>query len=200
MLQPLNVAVRCRFGQRRAVQRRLRNREQRIVDQRRLTGTGHAGNAGKQAHRQRQGNVFQVVAARAGQLQHFFRVRRHALFWYFNLALAAHVLAGQRLGHRHNVLQRAFRHHLAAVHASARADVDHVVCGADRVFVVLDHNHRVTEVTQVNQGAEQALVVALVQADGRLIEHVHHAHQARANLARQTNTLGFTAGERFCRA
>ncbi|VAU68739.1 Uncharacterised protein [Klebsiella pneumoniae] len=61
------------------------------------------------------------------------------------------------------------------MHASARADVDHVVRGADRIFVVLDHDYRVAEVTQVNQRAEQAFVVALVQADRRLIQHVHHA-------------------------
>ena len=200
MLQTLDVAVRRRLGQRRAVQRRLRNREQRIVDQRRFTGTGHAGDAGKQANRQRQGDVFQVVAARAGQLQHFFRICRYALFRHLNLTLAAHELTGQRLGHRHDVLQRPFRDHLAAVYASARANVDDVVSRADRIFIVLDHDHRVAEVAQVDQRAEQALVVALVQADGRLIQHVHHAYQTRANLACQTDTLGFTAGERFCRA
>ena len=62
-------------------------------------------------------------------------------------------------------MHRAFRYDLAAVHAGARADIDHVVRRADGVFIMLDHNHGIAEIAQVNQGAEQALVVALMQAD-----------------------------------
>ena len=60
----------------------------------------------------------------------------------------------------------------------ARAHVDHVVGGADRLLVVLDHDHGVAEVAQALEGLEQARVVALVQADRRLVEHVEHAGQA----------------------
>ncbi|SSL81098.1 Uncharacterised protein [Klebsiella pneumoniae] len=52
----------------------------------------------------------------------------------------------------------------------------------------------------MDQGAEQAFVIALVQADRGFIQHVHHANQPGANLACQTDTLGFAAGERFRRA
>ena len=41
----------------------------------------------------------------------------------------------------------------------------------------------------MDQGAEQAFVIALVQADRGFIQHVHHANQPGANLACQTNTL-----------
>ena len=84
---------------------------------------------------------------------------------------------------------------LAAVHAGTRPDVDDVVGSADGVFVVLDHDHRVAEVAQAGQGAEQAFVVALVQADGRLVEHVHHADQAGADLRGQADALRFAAGQ-----
>jgi hypothetical protein len=60
---------------------------------------------------------------------------------------------------------------------------------------VLDHDHRVAEVAQVLEGAEQAVVVALVQADGRFVEDVHHAHQAGADLAGQADALGLAAGQ-----
>ena len=43
---------------------------------------------------------------------------------------------------------------------------------------------------------EQALVVALVQADRRLVEDVHHADQAGADLAGQADALRFAAGQR----
>ncbi|MDZ7651244.1 MAG: hypothetical protein U5L03_01075 [Burkholderiaceae bacterium] len=79
--------------------------------------------------------------------------------------------------------------HFAAVHAGTRAHVDHVIGSADRVLVVLDHEHGVAEVAQALEGADQSVVVALVQADRGLVQHVHHAGQARADLRRQADAL-----------
>jgi hypothetical protein len=45
------------------------------------------------------------------------------------------------------------------------------------------------------QGGQQAVVVALVQADGGLVEDVHDAGEARADLAGQADTLRLAAGE-----
>ena len=80
--------------------------------------------------------------------------------------------------------------------ARAGADVDEVVRRAHRVLIVLDDDERVAEVAQTFQGGEQLVVVALVQADGRLVKDIENAHQARADLRRQTDALGFAAGER----
>ncbi|MDT4830208.1 hypothetical protein FQZ97_636620 [compost metagenome] len=85
---------------------------------------------------------------------------------------------------------------MAAVHARARAHVDHVVGAADHVLVVLHHQHRVAQVAQVLQRGDEAVVVALVQADAGLVEHVHHAGQAAADLARQADALGLATAER----
>ncbi len=49
--------------------------------------------------------------------------------------------------------------------AGARAHIDDVVGGADGVLVVLDHDHGVALVAQALEGRDQAVVVALVQAD-----------------------------------
>jgi hypothetical protein len=73
------------------------------------------------------------------------------------------------------------------------AHVDHVIGGANRVLVVLDHQHRVAEIAQAHQRPEQPLVVALVQPDGRLVEDVKHAHQRAADLRGQANALRFAA-------
>src|SRR5690606_7465485 len=43
---------------------------------------------------------------------------------------------------------------------------------------------------------DEALVVALVQADGGLVEDVEHAHQAGADLGGQADSLRLTARER----
>ena len=72
-------------------------------------------------------------------------------------------------------------------------DVDHVVGHPDGLLVVLDHDDRVAEVAQPLEGADQPLVVPLVEADGRLVEHVEHPDQAAADLAGQADPLGLAA-------
>ena len=61
---------------------------------------------------------------------------------------------------------------------------------------MLDDEHRVAQVAQLFERRNQAIVVARVQADGRLVEHVEHAAQLRADLRRQANALRFAAGKR----
>ena len=106
-----------------------------------------------------------------------------------------HVLARDRVGCSQYVGAGALCHDAATVHASAGAHVDHVVGHADHVFVVLDHQHAVADVAQVLQRANQAVVVALVQADAGLVEHIHHTRQARANLAGEANALRLATGQ-----
>src|SRR5690606_11738777 len=75
-------------------------------------------------------------------------------------------------------------------------DVHDVIGQADGVLVVLHHDHRIAQVTQVGEGAQQAFVVTLMQANGRFVEDVHDADQAGADLAGQANALGFATGQR----
>src|SRR5262249_7302086 len=81
----------------------------------------------------------------------------------------------------------------AAALAGARPDVDDVIRAADRVFVVLDDDERIALVAELAQRGEQDLVVARMQADGRLVEHVADALQIAAELRRETDTLRFAA-------
>jgi hypothetical protein len=69
--------------------------------------------------------------------------------------------------------------------------IDRLAALEGRLEVVLDHNHTVAQITQFDECIEQLAVVTLVQADARLVENVHHPHQPRANLRRQTDALGF---------
>ncbi|MNN52649.1 hypothetical protein D3C81_1673610 [compost metagenome] len=95
----------------------------------------------------------------------------------------------------HDFLRRALGNDLATVYACTRADVHHVVSQANGVFVVLDHDHGVTQIAQVVQGGEQAVVVALMKTDGRLIKDIHHPDQPRTNLAGKADPLRFAAGQ-----
>src|SRR5690606_35083149 len=129
------------------------------------------------------------------ELEQLLPVPRGALRRVADLLATGQVLAGQRVRMLHHLVRSALGHHPAAVHPGAGADIDHVVGEADGVLVVLDDYHRVAQVAQVGEGAQQALVVALVQADGGLVEDVHDAHQAGADLAGQADALGLAAGQ-----
>jgi hypothetical protein len=97
--------------------------------------------------------------------------------WDRDRALAGHVLAGQRGLDPFQVGQGALGHDGAAVLAGPGADVDQVVGGADGGLVVLDHDQGVAQVAQPDQRLDEAVVVALVQPDRRLVEDVEHADE-----------------------
>ena len=94
------------------------------------------------------------------------------------------------------VLDGAGHDDLAAVLARARADVDDPVGGADGVLVVLDDDQGVAQVAQPDQRLDQPVVVALVQADRRLVEDVEHADEPGADLGGQPDALRLAAGQR----
>jgi hypothetical protein len=104
--------------------------------------------------------------------------------------------AGHRVGLPRQVGHRALGHQPAAALAGAGADVDDVVGAADGVLVVLHHHQRVALVAQLGQRVQQDAVVARVQADGRLVQHVAHALQVAAQLRRQADALRLAAAER----
>ena len=89
------------------------------------------------------------------------------------------------------------RNNLSTVLTRARPHIHHIIGGAYHVFIVLDHNHRIVQIAQMFQRFNQTVVVALMQANRRLIEHIHHARQTRANLRRQTNALRLAARKRI---
>ena len=80
--------------------------------------------------------------------------------------------------------------------ARTGAEIHHVIRRADRLLVVLHHDDGVAEIAQAVQRAEQRAIVPLVQADGRLVEHVQHARQVRSDLRGEPDALAFAAGER----
>ena len=85
---------------------------------------------------------------------------------------------------------------MAAMHAGAGADVEHMIRQTYGVLVMLDHDHGIAEVAQPFQRLQQPRIVALVQADRGLVEHIEHAGQPRADLRGEPNALAFAAGQR----
>ena len=71
--------------------------------------------------------------------------------------------------------------------------VDDVVGREDGLAVVLDDDDRVAEVAQARLRLDEARVVARVQADARLVEHVEDADERRADLRREADALPLAA-------
>ena len=61
---------------------------------------------------------------------------------------------------------------------------------------MLDDDDGVAEVAQALERVEQARVVALMQPDRRLVEHVKHAGEAGADLRGEPDALALAAGQR----
>ena len=97
---------------------------------------------------------------------------------------------------RQHCVARAGENQFAAVFARAGAEIEHVIGGQDRVRIVLHHQQRVAQIAQALQNFNQAVRVARMQADGRLIQHVQRAHQMRAQRRGQLDALRFAAGKR----
>ena len=94
------------------------------------------------------------------------------------------------------LLDSADGHDLAAAHAGAGPEIDHVIGAANGVLVVLDDDQRVAVLRELGQRIQQHLVVARMQADGGLVEHVAHALQVRAELRGQPDALRLAARQR----
>ena len=201
VLHPLDraVAARERLG---PVQLLGQRAQQDVVDQRRLARARDTGDRDEAAEREGHVDVLEVVLAGAADGDHVARAGA-AAGRHRDGPLAREVLPGDGLlvgeqaapaGHGAGVDDGA------AVLPRPRADVDHVVGRADGLLVVLHHDDRVAQVAQPLQRADQPLVVALVQADGGLVEHVEHTHQPAADLAGQADALRLAAGQRAGRA
>jgi hypothetical protein len=70
-----------------------------------------------------------------------------------------------------------------------------VVGRADRLLIVLHHQERIAQIAQGLERVQQTPVVAGVEADARLVQHVQHAYQAAADLGREPDPLALPSGQ-----
>ena len=173
---------------------------QRLDDQGRLAAARHPGDAGEGGEREFDIDSVEVVgagpdhrqgAARRAAARPATAPRRHR-----DLPEPGEVLAGEAFRAGHDVARGAAGDDVPAVDAGAGAHVDDVIGAADGVLVVLNDNYRVVEVAQALEGGEQPVVVALVEPDGGLVEHVEHPRQTRSYLRGEADALALTARER----
>ncbi len=116
--------------------------------------------------------------------------RRH-----FDLHLAGEIFTGDRVRIFHDLLGCSGRDHLTAVFAGARTDIDNEIGRTHRILIMLDDEHRVTEITEMLERCNQTVIVSLVKSDGWFVQDINNADKAGADLRCKTDTLGFAAGE-----
>ena len=177
-------------------------RERPVEDlghERALAAARHAGDRHERARAGREVDVAQVVLAGAAHDERLAVALAPPLAGIGHRALAAQERAGDRARLGEDGLERPVGDDLAAVLARPGPDVDDPVGRPDRLLVVLDDEDRVAEVAQPGQRRDELGVVALVEADRRLVEDVQDAHQRRPDLGRQPDPLGLAAGQRHAR-
>ena len=190
MLQTLDAIVRSR-GLVRVVEPPGDRLVERVDQQGRLAAAGNAGDAAENTNRNFGGDVLEIIAAGIDDADHPPLIDATALR-NVDAEHSGQILSGQRIRRRHDVRRRALGNDVAAMNPGARADIDDVVGAADRILIVLDHDHGVAEIAEPFECFEQAGIVALMQPDRRLVEHVKHASQAGADLRREADALAFS--------
>ncbi len=89
--------------------------------------------------------MFEIVGVTAKHSDHL-AIRRAALCRDGNRLIAAQVAAGERIGIARDFFRAARRDQVAAGIARPRTQVHNVVGAANRLFVVLDDEHGVTQI------------------------------------------------------
>ena len=164
-----------------------------VVDERALA---RAGDAGHGRHgRERDADVDRLEVVLAGLADDEPAARLAAGRRDGHRSLAPEVLGRQGIGGIQDGRERPFGDLEAAVLPRPGAEVEEIVGRTDGLLVVLDDDDRIALVAQAPEQGDEAAVVALVEADGRLVEDVEDAAEARPDLGGQPDALGLAAGE-----
>src|SRR5262249_9196084 len=112
------------------------------------------------------------------------------------LKLAAQILSGERLSLLDQLLRCALKNYVTAQLARARTDVDELIGRHHHFGFVLDHQHRVPDIAQVFQNANQVGLIPRVQPDRRLVQHVQCADKRRDEIRGELYALRLAPRQR----
>ena len=149
---------------------------QNVGDEGALATSRDTGHGNEFAEREGNIELAQIVLARPLNRDRFTAPLTARLRHRY-CAVTTKVGTGNGVFRREEILERAVRDQAAAQLSCTGSNINDPVSGTNRLFVMLHHEHRIAEVAQSNERGDQARVVALVQADGRLIQDVEDADQ-----------------------
>src|SRR6202035_3957868 len=98
------------------------------------------------------------------------------------------------------VIDRPADDDVAAVLAGSRANIDDPVRSTDGGVVMYNHDQRVAQPHEPDEGLDEPVVVALMKSDGGLVEHVENADQTGSDLGGEPDALRLATGQRGSRA
>src|SRR4029450_2912256 len=95
---------------------------------------------------------------------------------------ADEILTGERAGIGHDLIGGTLRHDLAAMDACTWTYINDMVGEPDGTLVMLNHDDRVADIAQMDERLQKAGIVALMQADRRLVKHIEDAGETGSDL------------------
>jgi hypothetical protein len=166
---------------------------ERVDQEGRFAAAGDTGDAGERAQRHVDIDVFELLPrAPFTEIWRFLLILRRSVgsgiifapdrYCPVSEAGLAMISAGRSLGDDG-----------AAMNPGAGADIDDVIGRQHGILVMFDDDDRVAQIPQVLERFQQPGIVALMQADGGLIQNVKNAGQAGADLRGETDALAFAA-------
>ena len=162
----------------------------RAVDQRALARTCDTGDDAKHAERNVDVDVLEVVRRGATHLERAGR-RTHRVL---DRGPVVEVAAGDGVTPP-QPFHASLEADAAALGACAGAEVDDVVSDGDGLRLVLDDEHGVALVAQLQQQLVHPLDVVRVQADRRLVKDVGDVREGGAQVPDHLGALGLAAGQ-----
>ncbi len=82
------------------------------------------------------------------------------------------------------------------MNSSAGADVYDIVRRKNSIFIVFDDDNGVAGIAELQKRLNEAIIIARMQADSRLIEHIERTDETGTKLRCQADALRFPARER----
>ena len=165
-----------------------------VADEGRLARAADTRHGGHHAEREAHGDVLEVVF---GGMSHLDVILPLApVLWHRYRQLAGKIFGSIRTLSRADAGERAGINYLAAEAPGVGADVDQHICRAHDFLVMLDHDDRVAEILKLLEHTDQAVGVARMEADRRLIKYIQRAYQAAAERRGQVDALTLAARQR----
>ena len=122
--------------------------------------------------------------------------QRTAFLGNGNFLPSRKIIGGGRAFNLHQLFRGAAGHDASAVNAGGGADIDDVIRGQHRIFIVFYNDDRVADIPKVVERFNELGVIPLMKADAGFVQNIENPHQRGTDLSRQADALGFPAGER----
>ena len=96
--------------------------------------------------------------------------------------------------------QRSVPHQFTAVLAATGPEIDQIICGANDLFLMLDHQQGIALVAQIVHHANEPPDIARVQADARFVHDKEGVDERCSEAGGEVHALDFAAAQRARRA